>query len=92
MDLVQEELQLWRGLIKHEAWTKIEEMLKEQQAGRIQKVMLNPLETQDAALEQEFMKGEYAAFGLILELPYTLVDNLETELRKRKVEADDVEG
>jgi hypothetical protein len=91
MDLLQEELQLWRGLIMHDAWKKLEATLKEQQSSRIQRVMLNPLQTQDEALEQEFVKGEYAALGLILELPYTMVDNLETELGKQKVEAQDVE-
>lgn len=88
MDSIQEKLALWRGLLGHEAWQEMVKMMQEQKDSRIQQVMLMPLESQDRIFEQEFVKGEFAAFALMMTLPDTMVETLEIELKKQQKDED----
>jgi len=60
--------------------------LDNQIQARYQKVIGLPLEDAGKLPQQEYMKGEMAAFELCKQLPAFLVNDIESELEKRKME------
>lgn len=66
-------------------------MLKEQIATRTAQIMLNSLESADAAYEEQFKKGEAAGMGLVLQLPEQIIEQLEADIKAAQ-EAAENEG
>jgi len=82
MSTLTEQKDEWEVLMKNPAWIKLEALLKEQAASRINQIVLTPLESADAVYNQEFLKGEVAAMQLAARLPELEVERLKAEIQE----------
>lgn len=86
---ITEALKDYKDLMEHRGWKRLVEIAKAQQHERSQRVILTPLESQDQALAQEFMKGEFAGIGVLLAIPQTEVDLYDELLNEADKEEDE---
>lgn len=63
-----------QDLLRSEGWAALKEVLQEQLERRRNEVELKPLSSLDAALAQEYMKGEIHQLRLLVVLPDSLID------------------
>lgn len=80
MATLREEREEWDLLLKSPAWVKLDALIAEQIAGRINEVVLTALPSADAVFGQEFMKGEIAALQLIARLPGLEIERLNADI------------
>lgn len=64
------------------AWATIKAQLEKQVRVRTDRIMLTPLTNLDAAMEQEYAKGEVAGIRLVLCLPEQTVEDLGFEIQQ----------
>ena len=64
------------------AWATIKAQLEKQVRARTDRIMLTPLTNLDAAMEQEYAKGEVAGIRLVLCLPEQTVEDLGFEIQQ----------
>lgn len=74
---LQEELSQLRGLVKLPAWEKLMRYASEQLTGRIDNIILNPVNGADDTLKQEYLKGEVSGIKLFTKMPEILIAELE---------------
>ncbi len=86
---LQEELAQMRGLVKLPAWAKLMQYANEQLTGRIDAIILNPVESADATLSQEYLKGEVSGIRLFTKMPEILIAELEDAVAKLEENDDD---
>jgi hypothetical protein len=79
---LQEQLAQLAGLTKHPAWALVMKIAEEQLTGRIDNIMLNPVATVDATLQQEYLKGEVSGIKLFCRLPQILMDTLAADIEQ----------
>jgi hypothetical protein len=72
----------WESLLVHPAWKVLERHILDQTAGRINGLVLSPLQSADAVYEQEFTKGEIAALRLIAATPGLEIEQLTADIKK----------
>lgn len=80
MATLRDEREEWDLLLKSPAWVKLDALIAEQIAGRINEVVLTALPNADAVFGQEFMKGEIAALQLIARLPGLEIERLNSDI------------
>jgi len=76
-----EEKEEWEELLRSPAWKRLETMMQEQAGGRVNQIVMSPLETADSVFNQEFMKGEVAALRLVSQLPQLQIQQLESDIK-----------
>jgi len=64
------------------AWATIKAQLEKQVRVRTDRIMLTPLTNLDAAMEQEYAKGEVAGIRLVLRLPEQTGEDLGFEIQQ----------
>jgi len=77
---LQEELSQLRGLVKHPAWERLMHYAAGQLTGRIDAIILNPVDGADLTYKQEYMKGEVSGIKLFTKMPEILIAELEDAL------------
>ena len=80
------EISVLRSFIDHAGWRMFQPMLKVQADTRLDP---QPLERMDQVLEQEFKKGEAAAFRLIARMPDVMLEQAQQQLEKLQKEIED---
>lgn len=89
-DVAREAKDALQSLVDSPGWKKYISIVEEQVAVRTNKIILQPLLTHDAVLEQEFSKGEVAALRTVASLPETVLKELTDWLiRQRKAEGEE---
>ncbi len=78
----------FKDLIKSKGWKRLSEVGQAQQEVRKHAVILTPLKELDNALEQEFMKGEYAGIGLLLAIPETEISKYNELIKLNQVKKE----
>lgn len=86
-----EQRDAWVEMTSCEAWKWLEAILVEQAGTRANMVLLNPLSTADGVYQQEFVKGEFAAFQLCAKMPQLEIDRLTEEIKDLNKEQRDEE-
>jgi hypothetical protein len=86
---LKEQQGLVQSFMKHDAWVRLEGVMKAQVQARIGVVLGSALSTDKGVYEQEFMKGEISALNLVLALPALLLEGIELELARVKQEEDE---
>lgn len=81
----------FKELTQLRGWKRLVEIAKAQQEVRKNAVILTPMGKLDNALEQEFMKGEYAGIGMLLLIPEIEISKYE-ELIKANEEEKETEN
>lgn len=82
-----------RHLLASEGWKVYCGVVEKQQTARLDGIVLTPLPGLDAALEQEYKKGEIAGMRMALQLPQALLDDAEESLKHlREAAASQPEG
>lgn len=76
------EVAAWRRLMEYPQFGMLSEAMEEQIKQRSGVVLLQPLESMDKALAQEFMKGEVAGLTLAKGLAQTLMEAAEIDLQR----------
>lgn len=77
----QEELSGLRALQGHKGFQELLKIAQIQVDNRTQQIFLNPLKSLDAALEQEYSKGEVAGIKLFMEMTKIRIQDLEDEIK-----------
>ena len=67
-------------LLKSEGWAILSKWLEVQKTTRVNNVMYTPRGAAEDEWKQEFMKGEAAAFELILQAPKLLIEDADITL------------
>lgn len=83
-----EQREAWMIMTNCEAWKWFEAILIEQANTRGNMVLMNPLESADSIYQQEFIKGEFAAFQLCAKMPQLEMDRLKDEIDNLNKEQD----
>ena len=76
------------SLVEHPGWLVISNILERQAAIRTNSLVTSPLKGLDAALEQEYMKGEAAQLLTLRGLPTVLIDELREVVKRMREDAD----
>ncbi len=90
---LQEEQSRLRSLLGHSGFTYLKEVLESQAASRTDHIILNPLESMDDVLEQEYKKGEAA--GILLACRFAevrledLAEQIEDKLKAKRKEGNE---
>jgi hypothetical protein len=71
-----------QSLIEHPGWAYISRVLDNQAEYRLNAIVTNPLKGLDAALEQEYMKGEAAQLLTLRGLPTVLIEELTAAVKE----------
>jgi hypothetical protein len=83
---LQEELAQFRGLVLLPAWRQLMDYAAQQLTGRIDTIILNPVESADRTYQQEYLKGEVSGIKLFTKMPEILIAELEDALNSEKGE------
>lgn len=89
---LQEELSDWKSLLEQRAVKRWLELAREQMENRKQAVFLNPLESLDNSLRQEFQKGEISGIYLFSRIPEIQVAALESDIEKYEEAIENATG
>lgn len=81
---LQDDLRDMAALIEHRGWKKLMEYADQQIRGRTDEVILTPCKGMDAAMEQEFSKGEIAGIRLFCTFPEAVAGDLREQLKKEE--------
>lgn len=76
MQDLQEQKELWGGLLSHPAWKQLCEWAEEQKAHRIARI----LSGDDSQREEDRNRGEVFGIGLFVEYPRTILEAIQVEL------------
>ncbi len=74
----------FHDLLRSQGWDALAKVLEAQIETRRNKFELVPLESLDQVYAQEFLKGELAAFRLILRLPKDALDDAQAVIDETK--------
>lgn len=78
---LQDEASLWRALTDSQGWRQLKEVMEAQRNTRIGMVGGQPIRSMADVFPQEFMKGEAAGIGLVLQLPYVQMEVLADQIK-----------
>lgn len=71
-----------------EGWKVVSRILETQAAYRTNAIVTTPLRGLDAALEQEYLKGEAAQLLTLRGLPTVLIEELKAHVKRMREDAD----
>lgn len=73
-----------KQLVDSDGWKLYRSIVEKQQTARFDSIVLQPIPTIDAALEQEYRKGEIQGMRLALTLPAALIENLTEAVKSAR--------
>lgn len=80
-------LGILQDFVKHPGWEMISRILDAQAQLRLNRLVTNPLKSLDAALEQEYEKGEAAQLLTLRGLPTVLIEELQNAIKDMQANA-----
>lgn len=81
-----------KGLLASDGWKVYRDTIEKQQTTRFNQILLIPLPNLDAALEQEYTKGEVAGMRTAIMLPETLLQSTQDLLQQLQADRQNAEG
>lgn len=83
------ELSIWSSLVAHAGWEKLKLIAEGQINERVKSALRTPLQSLDAALAQEFTKGEAAGIEQFQSIPELQIELLKADKERLEKEIDD---
>lgn len=81
-------IRAFQELVESAPWKVYCSIVEKQQVVRLDSIVLTPLQSLDAALEQEYAKGEIAGMRTAVQLPSTMLATLLDQLPTLREERD----
>lgn len=82
LDKLRQTRRTLKELLEHPGWQAFVAQVGEKQDALIRGLVMKPLAHLDEALEQEYRKGQYAAFDTCVNEPQAWLDNLDLEIER----------
>jgi hypothetical protein len=76
---------MWRSLLEHPGWQRLEKWLQDEKTLRAFAVLNNPIHQMGQVFSQEFLKGEGSGLSLVQGFPATQVEALTSEIQKLQI-------